>query len=186
MRANRFNHCVSEGCLPQSNSATLWLDASSSTADRGGFVCGSLKYRLLREESLQGGDDLRWTVECLSKTRELCRRKLKVLLISQSHFSRATRTLNDESSHLLASLLRTKADQAFLAIGGAKVDPLAPCCRFLFEYGCHDLLHLYVQRAYNNKDATLSANGCQIPEICLLRPKGRKAALSQLPRESTY
>lgn len=84
-----------------------------------------------------------------------------MLLVSQNHFSCATRTLNYESSHLLASLLRPKADQAFLAIGGTKVDPLAPCCRFLFEDGCHVFLHLYVQCAYNNKDATLLANGCQ-------------------------
>ena len=180
MRANRFNHSVREGCLPQSNSATLWFDASSSTTDRGGLGLTSLKYGLLRKQFSQRRDDPGWTVECLRETGKLRRRQLKVFLVSQGHFSRLACTFHDESSHLLASLLRPQADQALLAIGGAKVDALAPGCRFLFECGCHVCPSSRLVRTMCvqlQKDANASGDGCQKWARSWLMRKSSSAAM---------
>jgi len=141
MRANRFSQSVRGTCLPQLNCDTSWLEASSSTADRGGLVCSSFNYRFLREESLQCGYDFRWTIERFNKSNELRGSKLEVFLVSQKHFSRATGTLHDETRYLLAALLRTQTDQALLGSRCPEVDPPRPCRRLLIARGCHPCPH---------------------------------------------
>src|SRR6266481_2013193 len=114
MRAMRFTQSVRDACLPQSNWLRSCSDVSNSTADSGGFVCGSFNDRLLREQLLQGRDNLRWSVECFPEALKLGSRQFEMLLVRQSQFSRAACALHNEAGYLLASPLCSEPDQALL------------------------------------------------------------------------